>query len=133
MTSNNDWYRPDGSQAISGDERVWAMLAHLSAPISMVISAGWLPFLGPLVIWALQKDRSPFVRSAAAQSFNFNIGMTIMSIAGWISFFTLIGIPVAIILWALAFILTIWHHVKATLAASNDKLYSYPFQIRILS
>lgn len=118
---------------ISGDDRVWAMLAHLSAIIAMVVSAGWLSFVGPLLVWALKKDSSTYVRRASAQSFNFNLGMALLSIAGWIAFFTFIGIPIAVLLWITAFLLTVWHHVKATLAASRDELYRYPFQIKILN
>ena len=113
-------------------ERTWAMLAHLSAIIAMVVSAGWLSFVGPLVIWLIKKQDSPAVRTAAAGSFNFNIGMWVMSVAGWVCFFTILLIPLAYVLWFLAFILTLWHHIKATLAASNNTVYRYPWQIPIL-
>lgn len=130
---NDQWYRPDGRPAISGEERAWAIGAHLSAVIAMVVSAGWLSFVGPLVIWALKKDTSPYVRRAAAQSFNFNFGVWIMSFVGWIFIITVIGIPIGIVLIAVAFVLTLWHHIKATIAASNDMPYHYPFQIKVLS
>lgn len=133
MTNANDqWYHEHERRGVSSEERVWSMLAHLSAIIAMVVSAGWLSFVGPFVVWVLQKDKSTYVRSAAAQSFNFNLGMALMAILGWVAFFTIIGIPVAIILWVLAFILTVWHHLKATLAASRNETYRYPFQIKIL-
>lgn len=130
---NDQWYRPDGRPAISGEERMWAIAAHLSAIVAMVVSAGWLSFLGPLLIYVAKKDSSPYVRQAAAQSLNFNVGVWLMSIVGWIFIITVIGIPIGIILIAISFILTVWHHVKATLAASNDRPYYYPFQIKLLS
>ncbi len=40
--------------------------AHASC-FAMALSAGWLSFVGPLVMWLIYKDRSPFVRQAAAE------------------------------------------------------------------
>lgn len=117
-----------------------ATLAHLSAPIAFVISAGALPFLGPLVIWFLYKGKSAFVRRAAAGSFNFNISVAIaMFLLGPIallSFLTGVLIPVAILtVLAMAaigitqFVL----HVLAAVAAQKGEEYRYPFALPILS
>lgn len=57
----------------SDDERTWATVAHLAGPVAMILSVGWAGFLGPFLIWLAYKGRSPFVRNAAAQSFNFNV------------------------------------------------------------
>lgn len=128
----NQWYHPDGRPAISSEERAWAMAAHLSAIIAMVVSAGWLSFVGPLLVWLIKKDTSPYVRRAAAQSFNFNLGMALMTIAGWLFILTLIGIPIGVLLIAGSFLLMIWHHLRATFATSRDEYYRYPFQFRLL-
>lgn len=117
----------------SADERSMAVMAHASAVIAMIVSAGWLSFVGPLAVWLLYKDRSPFVRQAAAASFNFNIGMWVMSIIAWILVFTVIGIPISIALWGLAFVLTLVCHIAAALRAKDGQLYNYPFQLRLLS
>ena len=118
---------------MNASERTWSMLAHLSAIIAMVISVGWLSFVGPLLVWLIKKDDSPAVRAAAAGAFNFNIGMWVMSIVAWVCAFTVILLPLSVILWIVAFILTLLHHIKATLAASNSQVYQYPWQIKILS
>lgn len=117
---------------MNSSERTWAILAHLSAIIAMLVSAGWLSFIGPLIVWAVKKNDSPAVRTAAAGAFNFNIGMWLMTVAGWICFFTLILIPLAAILWIMAFALTIFHHIRASIAVSNNQVYHYPWQIPIL-
>ncbi|WP_203566524.1 DUF4870 domain-containing protein [Aestuariimicrobium ganziense] len=122
-------YRPH----TTADERTGAMLSHLATIISMVISVGWLSFVGPLVMWLLNKDRSPFVRRAAAGSFNFNIGMWVMTIVGWICVFTVVLLPVGLVLMAIAAIATLWCHIKGAFRASRGETYDYPFQIRILS
>jgi len=40
------------------DDRTWAMLAHLSPLVG-------LGFIGPLVVWLIYKDKSPFVADQA--------------------------------------------------------------------
>ena len=127
--ANPDYADPS---AVSSADRSWAMLAHLSAIIAWVVSAGWVSFIGPIAIWFLKSDR-PYVRRAAAQSFNFNLGMWLMSVVGWILIFTLILLPVGVILIIASFIFTAWHHIRATIAASNNRPYHYPYQIKILS
>ncbi len=117
----------------AGDERTFAVLAHLSALIAAVLSAGSLSILGPLIIWAVYKDRSPLVRQSAAGAFNFNLSVWALFIAGWICFFTIVLIPVALILWLAAVIVGLVCHILGAVKANNGELYTYPFQIRVLS
>lgn len=109
-----------------------AILAHLAAVIAMVVSAGWLTFVGPLVVWFIYKDKSRFVRNAAAGAFNFNLAMTITSVVAWILCFTIILIPVSIIAFIVVFVMTLLYSIKGALKASNNELYRYPFGINLL-
>ncbi|GAB3623055.1 DUF4870 domain-containing protein [Mariniluteicoccus endophyticus] len=117
----------------SSDECTAAVLSHLSAIIAMIVTAGWLSFVGPLVLWLLYKDRSRFVRTAAAGSFNFNLWAWLMNVVGWILAFTVVGIIPAIILWCVAGIMTLWCHIRGAMLASRGEVYRYPAQLRILS
>lgn len=111
------------------------LVAHLSAPASMLLSAGWLPFLGPLLVWLFYRERSAAVRTASAGAFNFNVTMTIASVVTWISVIVTLGIGLlwAIPIWIGLFIIQIWAHVRGALAASRGEVYDYPLQIRLLS
>ncbi|NNM44491.1 DUF4870 domain-containing protein [Knoellia koreensis] len=120
-------------QQISSEDRTMAILAHLSAIIAAVISVGWLSILGPLIVWAIYKDKSPLVRQAAAGAFNFNLAVWAAFIAGWICLFTIVLIPVAIILWVGAGIAALVCHIIGAVRASNGEAYNYPFQIKVLS
>lgn len=115
-----------------GDDRLWAMLAHLSAPIAAIVSAGWLTFLGPLIVWLVKKDSSPYVRKAAAGAFNFSITMALVSILGWILTFTvvgaIIGIPMIIVGGLGAIVLGVVGAIKAW----NGEPFTYPWQLKIL-
>ena len=123
-----------GNQPVSigSEDRTAAALAHAASLIAMVISAGWLSFVGPLVMWFIYKDRSPFVRQAAAGSFNFNLGLRIMSIVGWIFILTVIGLPIGLILLAVSFLAQIIGHVIGTVRATQGRTINYPFQLRVL-
>lgn len=121
-----------GQPAISSEERTASVLAHLSALIAAVVTAGWLSFVGPLVIWAIYKDRSPMVRQAAAGSFNFNLGLWVMNVVAWICVFTVVLIPLAIILFLVANVGMVVWHLLAAYRASQGRASSYPFQIRVL-
>lgn len=124
-----------GWQRASSNERTWSILAHLSAPAAFLLSAGSLSFLGPLVIWAVYKERSPLVRRAAAGSFNFNVTVWLIYIAAWVLvIFTLgLGFLVAIPVWIALFVIAAVLHVQAALKASRGETYTYPLQIPILS
>lgn len=130
--STHEYARPGQSTMSSGDERTFAILAHLSAIIAMVVSAGWLSFVGPLIVWAVYRNRSPFVRQAAAGAFNFNIWAWLMSVVAWILTITVIGIPIAIILWAVAGIMMLWCHIRGAIRASRGEPYHYPAQLKLL-
>lgn len=116
-----------------GDDRTIAVLAHLSPLIAMIISVGWLSFLGPLIVWLIWRDRGPLVRNAAASAFNFNITVWLANIAGWVCFFTIILIPLAIVLWVVAWIAQIALSILGAVRASRGEVYRYPMQVPILS
>ena len=92
-------FHPDPARdavAVDNDERTWAVLGHISTIVAAVLSVGWLSFLGPLIIWAIYKDKSAFVRQSAAGAFNFNLLIWAMTIVGWIFFIAVLGVGVAV-------------------------------------
>jgi uncharacterized Tic20 family protein len=118
--------------APSQSGRVGAILAHLSAPIAAILSAGSLSLLGPLLVWALQKNE-PFARRAAAGAFNFNLSFWVLFLISWLLIFTVIGAVIGIPLIVVLFLVSAWCHVKGAVRAADDRPYDYPFQIRVLS
>lgn len=124
---------PQGPRLAEGDERTWMLLAHLSAPLAAIFSLGWLSFLGPLVVWMLRKEDSQAVRTASAGAFNFNLSFWLMNIVAWICLFTVILIPLAIIIWVIVWPVAIYAHLRGAWLASRGEVYTYPFQIRVLS
>lgn len=124
--------RPQSSSIHGGDERTFAIFAHLAAIIAMIVSAGWLTFIGPLLVWIFARNRSDFVRQAAAGAFNFNIWAWLISIVAWICLFTVILSPVAVVLWIISGIMTLWCSIKGAVLAARGEFYRYPAQLKLL-
>jgi hypothetical protein len=116
----------------SGSSRIAAILAHLSAPIAALLSAGSLSLLGPLLVWLVKKD-DPYVRRAAAGAFNFNLTFWLLYLVSWLLILTVIGAIVGIPLIIVLFVVSAWCHIKGAVRAADDQTYDYPFQIRVLS
>ena len=112
--------------------RIAAILAHLSAPIAALLSAGSLSLLGPLLVWLVKKN-DPYARRAAAGAFNFNLTFWLLYLISWILIFTVVGAVIGIPLIIALFLVSAWCHLKGAIRAADDRPYDYPFQIRVLS
>jgi hypothetical protein len=101
------------------DEKTWSIAAHLSPFLASLIG---LPFLGPLVIYLVFKDRGPFIRHHAAQALNFQIIVAIGLLISIPLMFVLIGFVTAAIIAVAAIVL----QIVAAIEANNGKWYRYP-------
>jgi uncharacterized Tic20 family protein len=114
------------------DERMWAMLGHLSAFTAFITGLGCV--LGPLIVWLVKRETMPFAGDQAKEALNFNITAIIVAVGlGIFTFITLgvgalITVPAAGILFVGWFVLTI----VAALKANNGEQYRYPFAIRLV-
>ena len=127
------------------------MAAHLSA-FAAVMGLPFGHIIGPLVVYLTQRERSAFVAEHGKASLNFQITVSLAALAlvvvlgaGWIGLLLALPnsdstIPVwvaalavvaagAVFAGAIAVLALI---VAATVAASNDRLYRYPFTIAFI-
>jgi uncharacterized protein len=125
-------YAPYSSQAANADDRLWAMVAHLSAPVAALVSAGWLTILGPLIVWLAKKDSSPFVRNASAGAFNFTVTMWLTSLVGWILTITVVGAIIGIPLIIIGSLGSIILGIVGAIKTWGGQSYTYPWQARLL-
>lgn len=126
-------YRPGPGASTPQDttDRTLSILAHLSAPIAALVSAGWLSLVGPLLVYLFRKD-DPRVRAAAAGAFNFNVAFWLLYVISWLLILTLVGAVIGVPLMLIGFVVSAWCHLKGAIRAAQDRPYEYPFQIRIL-
>lgn len=114
------------SLSYSKDERMWAMLAHISAVAGFVFPFGNI--IGPLLIWILKKEEYPFVNDQGKEALNFQISIAVYLLISAVLIFVIIGIPLLIILALFALIMTI----IASINAYDGKAYRYPLTFRLI-
>jgi uncharacterized protein len=114
------------AQLSPDDERTWTWIAHLS---------GLFAFVGPLVVWLVQKDRSPVVAREAKEALNFQITVAAITLlvflAGTILSFVVIGLFVLMI----APLLPLYGVVFAIVAAVTSHrtgAFRYPLTVRLV-
>jgi uncharacterized protein len=101
----------------TSDEKTMAILSHVLAIFL------WL--FAPLVIYLIKKDESQYVAAHAKESLNFQITMSIVAL---VLIVTIVGI---LLLWIVGIVATVLI-IIATIKASDNKLYRYPFTIRFI-
>ena len=106
--------------AVSSDDRTMALLAHILAIV--------LGFIGPLIIWLIRKDQSPFVDYHGKESLNFQITLFI----GWIVAIVGALVLIGLLLMPVLLIAQIVMPIIAGVAANRGDMYRYPFTIRFL-
>jgi uncharacterized Tic20 family protein len=103
----------------TSDERTLGILSHI---LAIVPGIG---IFGPLVIWLIKRDESQFVAQTAKESLNFQITLWIIAV---ILIITVIGL---FLLWILG-ILNVILVIIATIKTSENKIYRYPFNFRLI-
>lgn len=106
----------------SADDRLLAMLSHL---LALIYGVG---IFGPLVIYVLKKDQSPFVMENAKESLNFQLTVIILALVCVFLALIVVGI---VLLWALG-ILNVILVIIATIKATENKIYRYPINFRLI-
>ena len=104
-----------------GDDNTLALLAHL-----LGLFTG---FLGPLILYLVKKDESPYVRHHAAEALNFQLTVMIAYVVAFVLILVLIGL----LLLPVIFIDSIVLEIVATVAANRGEWYRYPINIRVVS
>ena len=104
----------------SPDEKTLAILSHILALVSC--------FIAPLIIYLIKKDDSSYVADHAKESLNFQITMVILYVVSCILIIVLIGI---LLIWLL-YIANLVLVIIATIKASENKIYRYPINFRLI-
>lgn len=117
---------PSDNGLPSSEQRQWAMFAHLSALIGLIVPFGNV--LGPLVIWLVQKDKMAFVDDQGKEALNFQITVFGAAVISFFLMFILIGFLLIFVVGLGALVLTIIAAIKA----NEGVAYRYPLTIRLI-
>ncbi|SDG68988.1 DUF4870 domain-containing protein [Microbacterium pygmaeum] len=114
----------DGLSA--ADERTWTWIAHLS---------GLFAFVGPLVVWLMQKDKSPVVAREAKEALNFQITVaavtTILFIAGTILSVVFVGLFILLITPLVPLVGVVFAVIGAV-KSNQSGTFRYPLTLRLV-
>lgn len=119
---SHDFGTPPPKDGSTSDERLWALIAHLSPFV--------VPVLGPLIVWVVQKDKSEFVADQAKESLNFQLSIIVVGFligAGGIATFGF-GFLLLPVLGIFATI----YQIIAAMEANKGVRYRYPYTFRFI-
>ncbi len=107
--------------------RQYAMAIHLSGLLGYIFPFGNI--IGPLVMWLIKKDESPFIDFHGKEALNFQITVILWAIlVGILSFFCigLLLLPFLIIYGIVGMIL-------GAIKANEGEEYLIPFTLRLIT
>lgn len=108
------------------EECNWAVACHLSALAGFVLPLGSV--LGPLVVWLLGRERSPYVDMQGKEALNFQLTMLVAYLIAAALVFIVIGIPLLVILATLDLVLVI----VAAVQAGSGVAWRYPISFPLV-
>jgi len=108
------------------EERMWAMIVHLSALIGFFIPLGNV--LGPLIIWLWKREEGAYFDAHGKEALNFNISVTIYAAISSLLLIVFIG---ALLLVAL-FLFWIIFIILAAVRINEGKVFQYPLIFRFI-
>jgi uncharacterized Tic20 family protein len=103
------------------EERLWAMLAHLSYFVFSIFA--------PIIIMVVFGPRSAFVQDQAKEALNFHITLLIAAIVSGV----LILVGIGLILLPVVAIYGLVFAILAGVKANDGELYRYPVTLRLVS
>ncbi|MBV9619740.1 MAG: DUF4870 domain-containing protein [Gammaproteobacteria bacterium] len=109
------------------NERTWGMLAHLAALVGLFIPLIGI-VIGPLLVWLLRRDDSPFVAAHAREALNFNLLVLLAAILCVALMLVFVGFILGSALFIAWLVLTL----VAAIRASEGHAYHYPVSLRLL-
>ena len=107
--------------AASQDEKTLGIVMHVLCLIGF-------PIIGPLVIWLMKKDQSPYLDSQGRELLNFQISYLLYGFAAFLLCFVFIGLLLLPVVVVATIILTIIGIVRA----AEGQVYRFPLTIRML-
>jgi uncharacterized protein len=110
----------------TSEEKNWGVAAHLSSFVAAYVALG---ILGPVVVYFVKGQQSPFVRAHAVEAINFNI----TALIGIIVSAVLLIVGIGVILLGIIGIVYLITTIRGAMAASKGMTYRYPLTIRFIS
>ena len=109
-------------------ENTLAVVSHLGG----LIPCFYLPLILPFMIWITQGEKSAFVNRQAKEALNFQISLSIYYTCCWLLFFTILGIPIAVVGACIFIVTNFICSIVAAVQTSQGITYNYPMNLRLI-
>lgn len=107
------------------DEKTMSMLAHILGGVTNIV--------GPLIIWLIKKEESPFLDDQGKEATNFQLTLLIgYVVCAIVAMVPVIGCVAALAYPALAVVGLVFG-ILGGLEANKGVAYRYPFALRLIS
>ena len=103
------------------DEKTLAIVMHVFGLIGLAI-------IGPLIVWLMKKDQSPYLDAQGRELLNFQISYMVYAFVAFLSMFLFIGVILLPVVIIAALIFTIIGIVRST----EGQVYRFPYIFRLL-
>jgi hypothetical protein len=117
---------PESPLALTQDDKLWGMLAHLLSLAGLVVPFGNI--IAPLVVWLMKKDTSRYVDYHGKESLNFQINVVVYLVVCFALFCLVIGV----FLLPVVIVYSIVVPIVAAVKANQGEYFKYPFIFRVL-
>ena len=126
MTDGNEFTTPPPapSGSASQEDRAMALIAHLLGIVTF--------FIGPLVIWLINKDNSSksFVIDQSKEALNFQITISIIYLVAIV--LAIISLGLLFFVPTLVWVANLVFCIIGGMKANNGEAYRYPFALRLI-
>ena len=104
-----------------------ALLCYLISFVGFFVPFGNI--VGPLVVWLVKREQSPFVDHHGKEAINFQISLTIYALASLLLMLILVGFLLlpAVVVFGIVMV------IIAAVRANEGVEYRYPLTIRLVS
>ena len=109
-----------GGPPPTADDRTMALLAHVLGIVT--------GFIGPLILWAVKKEQSPFIEDQAKEALNFQLTLLI----AWVVAGASTAICIGFLLVPVVLVCAIIFGIMGAMAANKGEAYRYPVNIRFI-
>jgi uncharacterized protein len=127
--SQDPYAAPVTAPMSPAEERRWGAIAHIVGLGAMIVSAGFLGFVGSLIIYLMCRDKGPFVRAHAANSLNVQI-MTFIWLC--ISAPLILVFGLGLLTGTIAVVVACVLHVIGAMKANNGEWWDPPLTPRFV-
>lgn len=106
---------------VTSEEKTLGILMHC-------LSLFGFSIIGPLIVWLVKKDESPFIRAQGAELLNFQLSVLLYASISAVLCLIVIGFFLLALLALFLFVMTIIGLVKAI----DGQIYKFPLAIKFI-